>query len=45
MIKPGYLADIAVLDTNIFDPANFPTLQNTLSDLTLVGGKIVVNNL
>jgi predicted amidohydrolase YtcJ len=42
-LQPGKLADIAVLDTNIFDANNFMTLENTRSVLTLVGGDIVWN--
>lgn len=37
-IQVGRLADIAVLDTDIFDPNNFMTIENTQSILTLVGG-------
>jgi hypothetical protein len=44
-LQPGRFADLVVLDTNIFDPANFMTIENTRSVLTLVGGNIVYNNL
>lgn len=42
-LQPGKFADIAVLDRDPFDPNNFPTLENTQSVLTIVGGEIVWN--
>jgi predicted amidohydrolase YtcJ len=44
-IQIGKFADIAVLDTDIFDANNFMTMENTQSVLTLVDGDIVWNNL
>lgn len=42
-LQVGKFADIAVLDTDIFDSNNFLTIENTKSILTLVGGEIVWN--
>jgi len=42
-IKPGQLADIIVLSQDIFNLANLPTLENTTSVLTIIGGNIVFN--
>jgi len=42
-IKAGKLADIIVLSQDIFDPAIIPTMENTISVLTIVDGEIVWN--
>lgn len=42
-ICAGKLANIAVLSSNIFDPMNLPTLENTFSLLTMVDGEILWN--
>jgi predicted amidohydrolase YtcJ len=39
-LKPGYLADFAVLSHNILD-VEAPTILDTQVDLTVVGGRIV----
>lgn len=41
MIKPGQLADIAVLSQDIFNPVNIPTMEHTTSILTIIGGDTV----
>ncbi|MCS6774188.1 MAG: amidohydrolase [Anaerolineae bacterium] len=46
MIAPGYLADIIVLDRDLFEVASNPgALVETRSVLTLVGGRVVHNQL
>jgi len=40
-IQPGKLADIIVLSQDIFDPAVIPTMETTISVLTIVDGEIV----
>ncbi|MBX9624372.1 MAG: amidohydrolase [Gemmataceae bacterium] len=40
-IEPGKLADLVVLDRDIFDPAQKVQIGTTKVDLTVVGGKVV----
>ena len=42
-IKAGKLADIIVLSQDIFDPAIVPTMETTVSVLTMIDGEIVWN--